>query len=180
MLLFLYTDLKVINMSLYRVKQFIWGFISLYKKVDYDFVAKYLSDDEIKAFKKLKNNDQHHCIRVCKDSLQYNKEHSINVDENILGKAALLHDIGKGICHLSLIEKSIIVILDKITKGKLKKYNNIKQINIYYNHPQIGYNMIRNLGYTKDILEVVRYHHNKDNIKNNKMLQIVSYCDNKN
>ena len=38
--------------------------------------------------------------------------------------------------------------------------------------------MIRNLGY-KDIIEVVRYHHNKDNIKNNKMLQIVSYCDNK-
>jgi len=166
--------------SLYRVKQFIWGITSLYKKVDFDFVKKYLSDDEIEKFKKLKKSEQHHCIRVCKDSLRYNNENLINANEYILGKAALLHDIGKSNCHLSLIEKSIIVILDKLSKGKLKKFHNIKQINIYYNHPKIGYDMLKNRGYTKDILEVVKYHHIKNKIKNNKILEIISYCDNKN
>jgi len=167
-------------MAFYRVKQFFWGIISLFKKVDYVFIKKYLNDEEIVMFKELKKSEQHHCIRVCKDSLYYKKENLIDVNEYKLGKAALLHDIGKGACHLSLIEKSIIVILDKLTKGKLKKYHNIKQINIYYNHPEIGYNMLKNQRYYKEILEVVRYHHNKSKIKNNKLLQIINYCDNKN
>jgi putative nucleotidyltransferase with HDIG domain len=181
MLSFVYTNNKVINVSLYRVKQFIWGINSLYKKVDYAYVSQFLNKDEIDIFKKLKNNDQHHCIRVCRDSLQYNKEYFINLNEYKLGRAALLHDVGKGKLHLSLIEKSIIVILDRITKGKLKKYNKIKQVNIYYNHPKIGFNILKDLGYEDELLEVVKYHHNKGKINcDNKMLQIISLCDDKN
>jgi putative nucleotidyltransferase with HDIG domain len=181
MLLFLYTNDRVMKVSLYRVKQFIWGIGSLYKKVDYEYVGQFLTEDEINIFKKLKRSDQHHCVRVCKDSIQYNKEYSVNVNEHKLGKAALLHDVGKGSLHLSLIEKSIIVILDKITKGNLRNHDKIKQVNIYYNHPKIGFNILKNLGYENDLLDVIRYHHKKGKINcNNKMLQIISICDDKN
>lgn len=167
-------------MSFYRVKQFILGFTSLFKEVDYDYLNKFLNKEELKLFDKLKHSDKHHCIRVCKDSIKMKEDFNINVDSNKLAKAALLHDIGKSKNHLNLVEKSLVVLMDKITSGEIKKYNNIKQIDIYYNHPKIGLNMLNKYNYDKEFLQVIRYHHNKDKFKKNKILNIISECDNKN
>ncbi|MDV4151694.1 HDIG domain-containing protein [Clostridium sp. AL.422] len=169
-------------MTFYRIKQFIWGFTSLYKKIDYTYITKFLNEDEIKIFDNLKHNDKHHCIRVCKDSIKMRNELNINVDMYQLGRAALLHDVGKGERHLSLIEKSTVVLLDKFTKGKIKKFNNIKQIDVYYNHPKIGQDiLIKNgFGYDEELLDVVRYHHSVNIKKENKMLNIIKICDDKN
>lgn len=165
---------------MYRVKQFLWGIKSLYRDIDIEYVKKFLTEDEIKIFKKLKINDQHHCIRVCKDSLEMNRNYELNIDEYKLGKAALLHDIGKTKFHLNLVEKSIVVILHKLTRGYIKKYKNIKQIDIYYNHPKIGYEILKEKGYSKDILEVVRHHHTKNRMIDNEYLTIISFCDDRN
>lgn len=169
-------------MTLYRVKQFIWGFTSLFKEIDYTYITKFLNENEIEIFNSLKHNDKHHCIRVCKDSIKMRNELNIDVDMYRLGRAALLHDVGKGKIHLSLIEKSTVVLLDKLTRGKIRRYDNIKQINVYYNHPKIGLGILIQNGFEsdKELLEVVRYHHNP-NIKNeNKMLSIIKICDDKN
>lgn len=104
----------------------------------------------------------------------------IDIDVYKLGKAALLHDVGKSKKHLSLMEKSVVVLLDKATKGKIKKYDNIKQIDIYYNHPKIGLEILKGFDYDKEFLQVIRYHHNKDKIKKNEILNIISRCDDKN
>lgn len=167
-------------MALYRVKQFVWGFTSLFKDIDYKYISKFLNEDEIKIFNKLKHNDKHHCIRVCKDSIKMRNDLDIDVDIYKLGKAALLHDVGKSKKHLSLIEKSVVVVLDKATKGRIKRYDNIKQIDIYYNHPKIGLEILNKFDYDKEFLQVIRYHHNKDRIKENKILDIISRCDDKN
>ena len=169
-------------MSFYRIKQFIWGFTSLFKEVDYTYINKFLNEEEIKIFNKLKHNDKHHCIRVCKDSIKMRNNLNINIDMYKLGRAALLHDVGKSIKHLSLVEKSTVVLLDKFTKGRIKKFNNIKQIDIYYNHPKIGREILIKNGFEKDkeLLDVVRYHHNLNIDEENKMLNIIKICDNKN
>lgn len=167
-------------MKFYRVKQFIWGIESSFKKIDYSYIGTYLNKNEMLMFDKLKKSDKHHCIRVCKDSLILLKDKNIKMDEYRVGKIALLHDIGKSKYHLNLIEKSLIVVLDKFSKGNLKKYDNIKQINIYYNHPKIGYQMLKTHNYDKELLEVVRYHHKNKEFKSNKIIDIISTCDNKN
>lgn len=169
-------------MSFYRIKQFIWGFISLFKEIDYTYVTKFLNENEIKIFNTLKYNDKHHCIRVCKDSIKMRNNLNIDVDMYKLGRAALLHDIGKGKIHLSLLEKSTVVLLDKLTRGKIKKYDNIKQINVYYNHPNIGLGILIKNGfqYDTELLDVVRYHHSRNIKKENKMLNIIKICDDKN
>ncbi|MDU5108383.1 MULTISPECIES: HD domain-containing protein [unclassified Clostridium] len=169
-------------MTLYRIKQFIWGFTSLFKEIDYTYITKFLNENEIEIFNTLKHNDKHHCIRVCKDSIKMRNELNIDVDMYRLGRAALLHDAGKGKIHLSLVEKSAVVLLDKLTRGKIRRYDNIKQINVYYNHPNIGLGILIKNGfeYDKELLDVVRYHHSP-NIKNeNKMLNIIKICDDKN
>lgn len=169
-------------MTFYRVKQFIWGATSKFKKIDYKYLSTFLNDEEIKIFNQLKHSDKHHCIRVCKDSIRLKNDLNIDIDIYKLGKAALLHDVGKSAKHLSLIEKSVVVLADKFTKGKIKKYNKIKQIDIYYNHPKIGVKILENKGFKKDkeLLEVVKYHHNNRIKINNKYLSIIKECDNKN
>ena len=169
-------------MAFYRIKQFIWGFSSLFKEINNSYVTKFLNEKEIKIFNNLKKNDKHHCIRVCRDSIKMRNDLNIDVDMYKLGRAALLHDVGKGAKHLSLIEKSTVVLLDKFTKGKIRKYDNIKQINIYYNHPQIGLDILMENGFEndKELLEVVRYHHSRNSINENKMLNIIKICDDRN
>lgn len=169
-------------MKFYRVKQFIWGIEASFKKIDYSYIKKYLNKDEIIMFNRLKKSDKYHCLRVCKDSLSFLDDKNIKFDKDKVAKAALLHDIGKSKYHLNLIEKSTIVLLDKFSNGKLKKYDNIKQINIYYNHPKIGYEMLKKQNYDKELLEVVRYHHEvkANNLKSNKIIDVISICDNKN
>ena len=177
---------------LYRIKQFIWAIKSLYKSIDNKYIEQYLDKDEIKLFSLLKKSDKHHCIRVSKDIWNYidninrveevSDEISVDIEINkdrIL-KLALLHDIGKIKRPLNIIEKSIIVILDKITKGRIKKYDNIESINIYYNHAKVGADILRKSSkYDDEFLEIIENHHMKS-YTSNKLLQIVQYYDSRN
>ena len=170
-------------MSLYRIKQFYWATEAIIKKVDYKYANEFLDDKERVLFNKLTKGDKHHSIRVCKEAiktlntkLDYNKR----LDINKVAKAALLHDIGKMEHGLNAVEKSLVVILNKITNGKLKKYDNIKLVAIYYNNPETGDNILRKTNkYDKDFLEAIKYHHSNNNFENNDLLKILKESDNK-
>lgn len=165
-------------MSLYRVKQFIWVFRSLVEDVDMKYVNKFLNKQEKILFHKLKKSDQQHCIRVCKDAINISKDSNINVKR--VGKAALLHDIGKSEYSLNVFEKSILVILNKVSNGKIKKYEKFKPIYYYYNHGYKGADILKRLNtYDKEFLDTIRYHHDYKR-KPNKLLEIIKESDNKN
>ena len=167
-------------MALYRVKQFIWAAGSYFKQVDKEFVNKYLNEDEKRLFNKLTHNEQHHSIRVCKDALDICKNKNISLNNNKIAKAALLHDIGKGEFGLNLVEKSTLVLLNALTKGKIKKYDNIKQIDVYYNHAQKGAEILKKFNiYDKEFLDSIRYHHSNNKISN-ELLDVIRESDNKN
>ena len=128
-------------MSLYRVKQFIWALKSLSEDIDTEYVNKFLNKKERRLFNKLKKTDKQHCIRVSKDAVYLSRGRNINL--NRVAKVGLLHDIGKGEYGLNIIEKSVLVILNKVTKGKLKKYDGIKAVDSYYNHAEKGANLLK-------------------------------------
>ena len=113
---------------IYRIKQAIWAISSNFKEVDYTYINKYLDKNEVVLFKQLKRSEKYHCIRVCYHCLRTNSENKLNIDEVVLAKLALLHDIGKIDYGLNLIEKSILVILNKITKGALKNFSNSEDL----------------------------------------------------
>ena len=104
---------------LYRVKQFIWAIKSLFQEVDNDYVNKLLDKREKRLFNKLKKSDKQHCIRVSKDAVILSKDKGLNAKR--VAKVALLHDIGKAEYRINIVEKSILVILNKLSKGNLKK-----------------------------------------------------------
>lgn len=165
-------------MSLYRVKQFVWALKSLSEDIDTEYVNRFLNKREKKLFNKLKKTDKHHCIRVSKEAVNLSKGKEINL--NRVAKVALLHDIGKGEYGLNVIEKSVLVILNKMTKGKLKKYDSIKAIDSYYNHAEKGANLLKSFNtYDKEFLDTIRYHHS-NKIQGNKLLEIIKESDNRN
>ena len=174
---------------IYRIKQAIWAISSNFKEIDYTYINKYLDKNEIILFNKLKRSEKYHCIRVCYDCLRINSENKLNIDEVVLAKLALLHDIGKIDYGLNLIEKSILVILNKITKGALKNFSNFKSVDVYYNHGLKGKNILlreqkKNLSsnlYNDEFLNAIENHHKNANDKifnNNILLKILLEADN--
>lgn len=168
-------------MSFYRVKQFIWAVTARFKPVNKELPKRYLSGQEQQLFDKLMVSDQHHSIRVCKDALNRYEIESMNIDKGKLARIALLHDVGKSEKSLNAIDKSVLVILNKLTKGNLKKYTKYKKIDAYYNHPKKSLKLLNNVGYKYDneFLEAVEKHHYK-NIGSNIYLKIIKECDDNN
>ncbi|MEW9097226.1 MAG: HD domain-containing protein [Clostridiaceae bacterium] len=161
-------------MNISRVKQFYLYFFDKMVNEDYIYISKYLNDYEISVFKKLSKGDQKHCVRVA-----YEVENKCNENKNLnkdrLVKIALLHDIGKIECKLNIIDKSLLVLLDSITKGNIKKYSNIKKVNTYFNHGEDGYKILKDKEYDEGFLYIIRNHHNKK--VNNNELDIIRSCD---
>lgn len=159
---------------MYRVKQFIWAITAGFRPIDYGIINKYLTKKEKKLFKKLKLSEQQHSIRVCNKALKYNLDNSI--DKNKLAKIALLHDVGKSSMSLNVVDKSVIVILDKITSGRLRNSKN-KKVDIYYNHPKKSVNLLKGINkYDKEFLEAIEKHH-YNGINTNRYLSIIRECD---
>jgi len=164
-------------MSLYRIKQFYWSITAKLDDEDIDFIHKYLNEEERKLFGRLIEYEQKHSIKVARDVIKESKERGIN--SRLLIKAAILHDIGKITNRLNIVDKSAIVLLDKFTKGKLKKAKGIKRIETYYNHGEKGVDVLKPYGYDERLLYLIKNHHN-NLITGDIELDILRKCDNNN
>ena len=152
-----------------RVKQFYINATDLMKNEDYDYVKRKLNNEEYKLFNKILKSEQKHSVRIAK-KIEYIIDNNLIDDidiiesKNLLIKAALLHDIGKSKQKVNIIEKSIIVILNKLTKGRLKKIQKSKKIQCYYNHSEYSYNLLKDIIEEDLILSIIKEHHkNTDN-----------------
>jgi putative nucleotidyltransferase with HDIG domain len=153
-----------------RVKQFYINATDLMKNEDYDYVKRKLNNEEYKLFNKILKSEQKHSVRIAKEIefiIDNNLIDDIDIIENknLLIKAALLHDIGKSKQKVNIIEKSIIVILNKLTKGRLKKIQKSKKIQCYYNHSEYSYNLLKNIIEDDLILNIIKNHHNNTDNK---------------
>ena len=149
----------------YRVKQFWWNLTDKMNDDDIKFINNHLKEDEKLLFYSLSNNEQKHSVKVCYNALNKLSRYDM-LDENSMIKVALLHDVGKSYKHVNIIEKSILVILNKIFPKLLKKFINIKSVKVYYEHGEMGYNLLKGKGYSEEILDAIRYHHSSNNLRN--------------
>jgi putative nucleotidyltransferase with HDIG domain len=165
-------------MSLYRVKQFYWSMTSKLDLMDIELINKFLNTEEKELFNSISTYEQKHSVKVAMDVIKLCEANNIKNDNLI--KVALLHDIGKSYKKLNPVEKSLVVMLDNISKGKLKKFKNLEQVDVYYNHADKGYNILKNKGkYDERFLYLIKNHHNTYVI-GDKELDMLKICDSKN
>lgn len=163
-------------MLLNRVRQFFLSIFSRISADDINFVEKYLDDFERQLFFNLKESEQKHCIRVA--ALAEYMCRNKNLNANRVIRAGLLHDVGKGIKRINIFEKVLMVILDNIFGKKLLYFSFFNFVDSYYNHANIGYNVLKNHISDDKLLNLILNHHNK--IEGNIELEIIRYCDNNN
>ncbi|WP_426350959.1 HD domain-containing protein [Alloiococcus sp. CFN-8] len=171
-------------MAKYRIKQFYWAVSSFLKKVDEDYLIRYLNQEERALFDKMTRADRHHAIRVAKDAEAYYKSlmkytDNIEISKEEIIKLSLLHDVGKQVYPLNIINKSIVVLLGKLTRNKLKKLSKFNAVYIYYYHPKEGVKLLKDFGYSNEFLYAVENHHEED-VEETLPLKILKYADNKN
>ena len=164
-------------MSLYRIKQFYWSMVSKINDEDIDFLKMYLETYELQLFNQLPTYEQKHCVNVAKDVKSTCNQR--NIQSKDLIKVALLHDIGKIYNIMNPIDKSMMVIMHKITNGKIRAYTKIKNVNTYYNHGDIGYYLLKKYGYDDRFLFLIKNHHNH-NIIEDIELNLLKECDDRN
>lgn len=155
----------------YRVQQFIKAMTAQITKEDISFVKQYLNKAETDLFFRLKPYEQRHCIDVAR------KLYETTEGDMEMIKLGLLHDIGKIQYPLHPIEKSVIVILDHLTAGHIKRYRKYKMVKCYYDHPQIGYDILKESGhYDETFLKLIKNHHQQE--KENPKLHLLQEADN--
>lgn len=154
-------------MRFYRVRQFMWAVMSRVNEEDIKYINNYLDEDERKLFFSLAASEQKHSVRVAHQVEKLMKALSdkdkSKINRNMMIKAALLHDIGKIEKSVNIIDKSLLVIFNKLSGGRIKRFTNVKKIDVYYNHGKKGYNLLSNLNkYDERFLFLVRNHHDND------------------
>lgn len=160
-----------------RIRQFYNYMTAIVDAEDKIYLDKCLNIDERNLFYKLSVHEQKHSINVAKDVESICDKNLMN--SNDLVKAALMHDIGKLKTKMNIIEKSIIVILDNISGGRIKRFTNIQKIYVYYNHANDGAKILEELNEDSRILYLIRNHHNKS-IRDDLELSILKMCDDRN
>lgn len=155
----------------YRVQQFIKAVTAHITKEDLSFVKQYLNKVEVDLFLRLKPYEQRHCIDVA------SRLNEMTDGDAEMIKLGLLHDIGKIKYPLHPIEKSVIVILDHLTAGHIRKYNEYKMVKCYYEHPNIGYEILKEAGdYEECFLKLIKNHHSQE--EKNPKLVLLQEVDN--
>ena len=165
-----------------RVKQFYINVTDKMTEKDYEYVKEILNNKEVELFLRLSKSEQKHSVRIAKD-IEGLIENKITNDEDIIKnrdlliRGALLHDIGKSVKRLNVIDKSIIVILNKLTDGQLKSLKKSKKVQCYYNHSEYGYEILKDMVKEELILDIIRNHHKNTS---NKIVEFFKYIDDRN
>lgn len=168
-------------MGLYRVKQFLWAAFSKVTNDDIEYVKRNLDTEEQKLFFMLSVSEQKHCIRVAHDAERFLEDIedklALTISKKDFKRVALLHDIGKIEKRINIIDKSLLVIMNKITPSLLKRLTNMKKVDVYFNHAEKGYKILKELKtYDDRFLYLVRNHHN-NGIINDVELDILKHAD---
>lgn len=163
---------------MFRINQFILYMMSFFKKIDEEFLFEYLNSIEIEYFNKLLKTEKQHSIRVAKRCLDvYERFEICDSELNLVVKMCLLHDIGKQYSNINLFLKPFIVIGSYKEFRKILFFLDKDRVKKYFNHPKYSFEMLRNLNYSTEVLNSIKYHHSKRNVSNNKYLKLLRYCD---
>lgn len=149
-----------------------WAVTAKLRDEDKAFIRKYLNEDERDLFYSIPVYEQVHSLRVARGVLDECLKK--NIYDIILIKAGLLHDIGKMNCRMGIITKSILVVMDKIFPTRMRRLILFKKVNVYYNHPELGVDILKT---DNEYLKYLIQNHHNYQMKGDEKLDILQKVD---
>ena len=173
------------NRILYRTRQFLHIISSRYTKNDQAFARKYLTLEEMALFSKLPVFEQKHSVKTAKSMLRY--IHGKNLDERKVAKIGLLHDIGKSLIRLSVLDKILMVVIrafkedwyDYLAKmGESEKSPKFfRRFFVHKHHDALGEKLLSNLPVDKEVAHIVGRHTAKPHKDDAFLLNLLKKAD---
>lgn len=138
-----------------RVKQFFKAIFAKITDEDKLYIKKYLSPAGEKLFFDMAVFDQAHALSVARTIATFD----YNGDKDFLIRLALLHDVGRK--NVSILDKVFCVLINAFSKKFAKFLSNyIHSLSVYYNHAQIGAELLQEAGFEEES-KIICYHHEK-------------------
>lgn len=169
-----------------RVRQFIMAVTARLTDDDIDFVGARLKEDARRLFFSMSVPDQRHAINTARTALDMASGKP--VDEDLLARAALLHDVGRSAGDLGTFGKVFAVVVDSLF-GRLSrqlgkesgggKFSIRRMLYIYYHHAEIGAARLSALGYHEEA-DIVKRHHETESGCDRPELIILRAADERN
>jgi putative nucleotidyltransferase with HDIG domain len=144
----------------YRVWQFWQSFNPSPSQEDWDRIKLYLTPEEIRLFSAMPIPDQNHSLRVLESILD---KGPANED---LVKAALLHDIGKGLHPLRRWERVFAVLIGgffpdlALSWGKGESQGLKRSLVVIEQHPVWGAALAEDAGSSEMVVWLIKNHEN--------------------
>ena len=166
-----------------RLYQFYRAVTASLTEQDRQYVEKYLPAEAQKLFWNMSTADRYHALHVAYTAIEIAK--SEKCDSDLLRRSALLHDVGRTDGSMNVWEKSIAVIIvgcfPEFARKLAQKNNGWLSgiLHIYFFHPQIGAEMLEEIGMNKEA-EIVSHHHDHVVPESNIELRILQQADSEN
>jgi putative nucleotidyltransferase with HDIG domain len=161
---------------MYRVKQFFWSLDTRMEREDFEYAERNLSAPQHELFTRLSRQDQKHSIKVAREVEEECVKEGIEPAEMV--RVALLHDAGKLNARLNSIDKSLLVLGDKFSGGRIRRLG-WRKVDAYFNHGAMGRELLMGMGLSERALYLIENHHNRD-IEGDRELDILIRCDSRN
>lgn len=168
-----------------RVKQFWFALFSRMRPEDIKFVQEYLDEKERLLFLQMDRPTQTHCVRVAKTCLSLLKTKDYPINQRLLVKAALLHDIGKPAHKIRTIDRIFIVLLGTLTAKRpadlLQQIGSggrfAQALAAHVAHPHRGARLAREFKLDPAIIFLIENHHCEERLTSLPELDILMEAD---
>lgn len=147
--------------ALYRAKQFFAAVFPRSGSEGLTAAAEVLTPGQLLLFRSLPPEDQAHGLRVLGE-LRAQEER----DPDLLA-AALLHDVGKLRCPLSVWERALVVVVRRLLPGAVHRWGKGEARGLRrafvaaVKHPEWGAELVSTVGGSPRLIQLVRLHQNE-------------------
>ena len=147
-----------------RVRQFVRAITAQVTAEDRAYVESVLPKEALPLFYGMHRADQRHALNVAQTAMQLAEERRAEgtpIDERLLERCALLHDVGRRKGDLDIFGKVFCVLAVHFFSARARTWaedGTSKMLAVYFHHPKIGAALLRDIGLSKEAAIIERHH----------------------
>ena len=147
-----------------RIRQFVRAITAQVTAEDQAYVESVLPKKALPLFYGMHRADQRHALNVARTAMELVRQcraEGTPVDERLLERCALLHDVGRRKGDLDIFGKVFCVLAVNFFPVRARMWaedGTSKMLAVYFHHPKIGAALLRDIGLSEEAAIIERHH----------------------